>query len=268
MLITSVGSDGRRKWLPVVCFVILLFVIAFGVGTAVVSPAFAVDQQLSGKAADEFADEFDDEYADADNVIADPLEAYNRVVFTFNDRLYFWLLKPVARGYGMVVPEPLRIGIRNFFHNLSAPIRLLNCLLQGKFSAFGGELSRFLLNSTAGVVGLMDPATYDGMKSYDEDFSQTLGFYGVGHGFYLVWPFFGPSSARGTVGLVADYFTEPLTWIFRDEMETGLAVTGGKTVNQVSLSLGVYEDMIKSVLDPYVAVRNAYYQNQLKKVQE
>jgi phospholipid-binding lipoprotein MlaA len=246
--------------------ILLLGIVLAGFSAA--SPARAADQQVNGKSVDEFDDEFADEYADADNAIADPLEGYNRVIFTFNDRLYFWVLKPVARGYGMVVPEPLRIGIRNFFHNLSAPIRLLNCLLQGKFSAFGGELSRFLLNSTAGVVGLMDPATYDGMKSYDEDFSQTLGFYGVGHGFYLVWPFFGPSSARGTVGLVADYFTEPLTWIFRDEMETGLAVTGGKTVNQVSLSLGVYEDMIKSVLDPYVAVRNAYYQNQLKKVQE
>ncbi len=268
MLMTSAGSNDRRKLLPVVCLMILLLAAPFAAVVTVAAPVFAADLQTSGKAVDEFADEFDDEYADADNAIADPLETYNRVIFTFNDRLYFWVLKPVARGYGKVVPEPLRIGIRNFFHNLSAPIRLLNCLLQGKFSAFGGELSRFLLNSTAGVVGLMDPATYDGMKSYDEDFAQTLGFYGIGHGFYLVWPFFGPSSARGTVGLVADHFTEPLTWIFRDDMETDLAVTGGKTVNQVSLSIGVYEDMIKAVLDPYVAVRNAYYQNRLKKVQE
>ncbi len=267
MLRFVAGSSTREKVLPVVCFMLLLLGIVF-VGFSVAAPARAADQQVSGKTADEFDDEFADEYADADQAIADPLEGYNRVMFTFNDRLYFWVLKPVARGYGKVVPEPMRIGVRNFFHNLSAPIRLLNCLLQGKFAAFGGELSRFLLNSTVGVAGLMDPATYDGMKSYDEDFSQTLGFYGMGHGFYLVWPFLGPSSGRGTVGLVADYFTEPLTWICWGDLETGIAVNTGKVVNRTSLSIGAYEDMIKAVLDPYVAVRNAYYQNQLKKVQE
>ncbi len=241
---------------------LLLTVMAFTIVT--ISPATAADQQLNGETTDEFSDE----YADADNMIADPLESYNRIMFTFNDRLYFWFLKPVSQGYGKVVPESLRIGVKNFFYNLSAPIRLLNCLLQGKFSAFGGEMSRFLLNSTAGVAGLMDPASYDGMNQYDEDFSQTLGFYGMGHGFYLVWPFFGPSSGRGTVGLAADYFTEPITWIFWDELETGIAVTSDKVVNRTSLSIGTYEDMIKAVLDPYVAVRNAYYQNQLKKVEE
>jgi phospholipid-binding lipoprotein MlaA len=254
----------KRLWPGLTLFCFLLAVMALGV--VVVSPAAAADQQLNRETTDEFSDEYAD--ADADNMIADPLESYNRVVFTFNDRLYFWFLKPVSQGYGKVVPEPLRIGVRNFFTNLSAPIRLLNCLLQGKFTAFGGELSRFLLNSTVGVAGLMDPASYDGMKQYDEDFSQTLGFYGMGHGFYLVWPFFGPSSGRGTVGLVADYFTEPLTWIFWDDIETGIAVGSGKTVNRTSLTIGMYEDMIRAVLDPYVAVRNAYYQNQLKKVEE
>ena len=254
---------GQKKlWPGFTLFCFLLAVMAFGV--VVVSPAAAADQQLNGETADEFSDE----YADADSMIADPLESYNRMMFTFNDRLYFWALKPVSQGYGKVVPEPLRIGVRNFFTNLSAPIRLLNCLLQGKFTAFGGELSRFLLNSTVGVAGLMDPASYDGMNQYDEDFSQTLGFYGMGHGFYLVWPFFGPSSVRGTVGLAADYFTEPLTWIFWEEIETSIAVASGKTVNHTSLTIGTYEDLIKAVLDPYVAVRNAYYQNQLKKVEE
>lgn len=257
------GDSGRRKVLFLVCSMLLAISTVF-VGLSVVPSVYAADQQLNGETADAFSDE----YADADTMIADPLESYNRIMFTFNDRLYFWALKPVAQGYGKVVPEPLRMGVRNFFHNLSAPIRLLNCLLQGKFSAFGGELSRFLLNSTAGVAGLMDPASYDGMKQYDEDFSQTLGSYGMGHGFYLVWPFFGPSSARGTVGLVADFFTDPLTWIFWNDFETGIAVGGGETVNRTSLTIGTYEDMIKAVLDPYVAVRNAYYQNQLKKVEE
>ncbi|MEA2109159.1 MAG: VacJ family lipoprotein [Pseudomonadota bacterium] len=254
---------GRKKlWPGLTLFLFLLAVMAFGV--VLVSPAAAADQQLNGETADEFSDE----YADTDNMIADPLESYNRIMFTFNDRFYFWFLKPVSQGYGKVVPEPLRIGVRNFFTNLSAPIRLLNCLLQGKFTAFGDELSRFLLNSTAGVAGLMDPASYDGMKKYDEDFSQTLGFYGMGHGFYFVWPFFGPSSVRGTAGLAADYFTEPLTWIYWDNIETGIAVGSGKMVNRTSLTIGTYEDLIKAVLDPYVAVRNAYYQNQLKKVEE
>ena len=262
MIVVRGGAEERRRRLDFLLLLLLLTILVSGLVVAF-PPAAAAQQQKV-----EDIDEFSDEYADTDVMIADPLESYNRIMFTFNDRLYFWVMKPVAQGYGKVIPEPLRIGIRNFFINLSAPIRLLNCLFQGKFSAFGGELSRFLVNSTVGMAGLMDPASYDGMKRYDEDFSQTLGFYGMGHGFYFVWPFFGPSSARGTVGLVADYFTEPLTWIFWDDIETGIVVGSGKVVNRTSLTIGTYEDMIKAVLDPYVAVRNAYYQNQLKKVEE
>lgn len=262
MIAVREGAQRRKRCSGFLLFFLLLTLMVSGV--VLVYPLTAVAQQLNGQNVDEFSDE----YADADILVADPLESFNRAMFTFNDRLYFWALKPVAQGYGKVVPAPLRVGVSNFFHNLSAPIRLLNCLLQGKFSAFGRELSRFLLNSTAGVAGLMDPATYDGMKEYDEDFSQTLGVYGMGHGLYLVWPFFGPSSVRGTFGLVADTFTEPLTWIFWDHLGTGIAVAGGKTVNRTSLTIGSYENMIKAVLDPYVAVRNAYYQNQQEKVEK
>ncbi|MBN2332918.1 MAG: VacJ family lipoprotein [Deltaproteobacteria bacterium] len=252
-------GEGAGKLL---LLVLLTASLLFGVFVSV--PAVSA----AGSEAGSLAEMLNDEYDDDDVVVADPLEAYNRLMFTFNDRLYFWVLKPVATGYGKVTPEPLRIGIRNFFTNLSAPVRMLNCLLQGKFAAFGQELSRFLLNSTVGIAGLMDPASYDGMKTYDEDFSQTLGVYGLGNGCYLVWPVFGPSTIRGTVGMVGDYFTDPPTWIFMGDFTTGAAVTAGEKINTLSLTIGDYEDMIKAVLDPYIAVRNAFYQQQLRKVEQ
>ncbi len=258
-------AAGNRRRLSV--FLLLLaLVVVVGSGrnawAAAAAPAGVQEQPQ-----DELDDEFDDEYAD-EVVIADPLEGFNRVMFTFNDRLYFWILKPVARGYRFLVPEPIRVGVRNFFTNLMFPVRFVNCLLQGKLGASGEELSRFLLNSTVGLAGLMDPASYDRMPSHDEDFGQTLGVYGFGTGWYLVWPFLGPSSLRGTAGIVGDHFLKPTTWVFAGEPEEALAVYAGEKVNATSLRLGDYESLIAAVLDPYVAVRNAYCQQRRKLVEK
>ncbi|MBN2233445.1 MAG: VacJ family lipoprotein [Deltaproteobacteria bacterium] len=209
-----------------------------------------------------------DEYADTGPTIVDPLEGFNRAMFTFNDRLYFWVLKPAAQGYSLAVPEPARIGIRNFFHNLLAPVRIVNCLLQGRIGDGGEEFCRLLLNSTVGCGGLMDPASYDGMAGYDEDFDQTLGVHGLGQGAYIVWPVFGPCSARGTVGLAGDMALSPLTWVFWNDYETGMAVKAGQTINETSLVIGDYEDLIRAVIDPYVAVRDAYVQRRQTLVEQ
>ena len=131
-----------------------------------------------------------------------PLEPFNRAMYHFNDKLYFWLLKPVAQGYGKVVPEAARVGVSNFFANLAFPIRFVNCLLQANFEGAAAELGRFTVNTLWGVGGFLDPASSKdiNLSKQDEDFGQTLGAYGLGQGFFINWPIFGPSSPRDTVG--------------------------------------------------------------------
>ena len=161
--------------------------------------------------ADAASDEYDDEEEDFDYedepfaeervTIADPIEPFNRAMHHFNDKMYFWLLKPVAQGYKAVVPEPARISVKNFFSNLGYPARFLSCLLQADFCGAATETGRFTINTLWGIGGLLDPAAGKelDLQKQDTDLGQTLGVYGVGHGFYIVWPFFGPSSPRDSV---------------------------------------------------------------------
>lgn len=199
--------------------------------------------------------------------IPDPLEPLNRVFFEFNDRLYFWLLKPVATGYKAVTPEPVRVGVRNFFYNLAFPIRFVNCVFQGKVESAGDEISRFVINSAIGLGGLLDIATNScGIKKHDEDLGQTLGFYGLGPAFYINWPVLGPSSVRDTIGRIGDNFLDPVHYV--DSTEYRFALYGFYTINETSLSIGDYESLKKAALDPYVALRDAFYQNRRSKIEE
>ena len=191
--------------------------------------------------------------------VADPIESVNRAIFVFNDRLYFWLLKPVARGYGFIVPEFLRIGIRNAFENIAMPVRLVNNLLQGKVKGAGRELARFTINSTIGIAGLFDTAKDDWkIAASGEDLGQTLGTYGLGHGVYVVLPFFGPSSVRDAAGLGGDLFLHPFWYLV--DFRTGVEIRAGKAVNDTSLRIGEYEDIKAAAIDPYLAVRDGYIQ--------
>jgi phospholipid-binding lipoprotein MlaA len=199
--------------------------------------------------------------------LADPLEPLNRALFVFNDKAYYWVMKPVAQGYAAIVPETARVSVRNFFRNITMPVRFVNNLLQGKIRNSGIELLRFLINTTTGIGGLFDPAKNDWhIEPRDEDLGQTLGKYGLGHGFYLVLPFLGPSSLRDTVGLAGDFFLDPVNYVDDDRVVIGAHVLN--TENEVSLRIGEYEDLTKSALDPYVAVRDAYSQHRAKKVEE
>jgi phospholipid-binding lipoprotein MlaA len=193
--------------------------------------------------------------------IADPIEPLNRAFFHVNDKLYFWVLKPVAQGYSFVVPEKGRIGVRRFFSNLTTPIRFVNDVLQFKFKHAGVELSRFLVNTTVGVLGFMDPARdrWDLFK-HEEDTGQTLGFYGAGPGFYINWPILGPSSLRDTFGFVGDNLLNPLSYVFAGEPALGFGLYTYRTVNETSLTIGDYED-VKKELEPYIFLRNAYHQH-------
>jgi phospholipid-binding lipoprotein MlaA len=215
---------------------------------------------------DPFADEDDEGEILPLKTIADPIEPVNRAFFYFNDKLYFWLLKPIARGYRFILPQPVRIGVRNFFDNIGYPIRFVNCLLQGKFEGAGFETQRFLINSLA-TLGFKDLATDNlGIKEYDEDFGQTLGFYGLGPGFYINWPILGPSSLTDTVGIVGDIPLDPVS--YTGETFIALPVRSLDIVNRTSLTIGEYEDLKRAALDPYVATRDAYYQFRLNKIRE
>ena len=200
--------------------------------------------------------------------IPDPLEPMNRVFFKFNDILYLWVFDPVGTVYAKILPDAARVCVRNFFSNLYMPIRAANCLLQGKFEGFGKELVRFVVNSTAGFMGFQDVAKI-ALKwdKQDEDFGQTLAFYGIGPGFYLNLPVLGPSNLRDAIGWVGDQFVNPLD-IFGEGWVFNLAMRGYDWVNSTSLRLGEYQSFKKAALDPYVAMREAFWQyrkNQIAK---
>jgi phospholipid-binding lipoprotein MlaA len=201
--------------------------------------------------------------------IADPLEPFNRAMYHFNDKLYFWVLKPVAQGYKAIVPEVARIGVDNFFTNIAFPIRFVNCLLQANFRGATVEVGRFVLNTLGGIGGLLDPASREdvGLAKQDEDFGQTLGVYGVGQGFYIVWPILGPSSPRDTLGLVGDYFTHPLFY-YDGPWIIPWGLWAYNKVNETSLRIGDYESLKEAAIDPYVAIRDAYVQYRFNKVKE
>lgn len=200
--------------------------------------------------------------------IPDPFEGLNRVFFEFNDKLYFWVFKPVATGYKAVVPEPARVGVRNFFYNIAFPVRFLNCLLQGKIEGAANEFGRFMVNSVFGLAGFLDVIPEDAeMKRQQEDLGQTLGSYGLGPGFYMHWPIFGPSSLRDTFGRAGDGFLDPLNYLI-PHVEYNVATKAYDGVNDTSLRIGDYESLKDASLDPYVALRDAYYQNRRSKIAE
>jgi phospholipid-binding lipoprotein MlaA len=199
----------------------------------------------------------------------DPLEPINRAFFTFNDKLYFWALKPVSTVYAAVLPSKLRIGIRNAFDNLLAPVRIVNNFLQGKVDRSGKELVRFAINTTVGVGGLADVAKNDfHLAESDEDLGQTLGIYGAGEGVYICWPFIGPSNLRDTIGLVGDGFITPIYYLTGGNIYAAAGVKTGERVNDVSLRLGDYERWKEAAIDPYVSMRQAYRQSRQNEIND
>jgi phospholipid-binding lipoprotein MlaA len=222
----------------------------YGVG----SEDFIVDDAYPDLLSD---DEFD-EFAEEEEVY-DPLESINRVSFVFNDKLYFWVLKPVKSGYSYVVPQDFRMVIGNFFFNLGSPGRLVNNLLQGRFKDAGVVLLRFVINTTYGIYGFGDVAAQEfDLQPQRADFGQTLGVWGLSDGPYIVWPLFGPSNVRDSVGLVGDWQLHPYTYTDMTGAQE-VAAFGTEFVNNLSITPDVYEEMKRISLDPYIATRKAYY---------
>ena len=190
----------------------------------------------------------------------DPLEGFNRAMYTFNDKFDRYLLKPVAKGYRAITPKPVSKSISNFFSNLHDPGIMLNNLLQGKPGQAASDLGRFLVNSTVGIAGLFDVASHWGMKKHNEDFGQTLAVWGVGEGPYLVLPFFGPSNMRDGPSLIVDWETYPPNHMEEHSTRDKLFVV--EYVDKRAQLLDA-SDILEQAAgqDPYVFVREASRQS-------
>lgn len=209
------------------------------------------------------------ESEDQPEPIADPFEPINRAFFTFNDKVYFWVFKPVALGYKAVAPEIVRVSVRNFFSHVTTPVRLVNCLLQADLKCAGTETARFFLNTTIGFAGFFDSAkTGFNLERQDRDFGQTLGIWGLGPVCYFDWPILGPSSVRDTVGYIGDLALDPRTYIPSRYFYLDVGAWVLDKVNETSLTIGEYEDLKKAALDPYIALREAYHQYRQSKIKK
>ncbi len=214
------------------------------------------------------ADLLDDASYEDENIVtvADPIEPINRAFFVFNDKFYLWVVDPVATGYSKVLPRDIRGCVSNFFNNLEEPVRAANCLLQGRFLDTGRTLSRFVLNSIFGVFGLADPAGHEfAIAQVHATFGQTLEVWGIGDGFYLVVPFYGPSTVRDFTGFVVDSVAETTYYPWDNDDVPPMSLLAGEFVNNASLHLGEYQELKSLSFDPYVAFRNGYFQMRNKK---
>lgn len=194
--------------------------------------------------------------------LSDPFEGSNRTIFAFNKAVDKAIIHPVVKGYRFIVPEPGRKGVRNFLRNLKSPVTLANEVLQGDVDGAGKVVLRAVVNTLVGVGGLFDVAGAEGYEYEQEDFGQTLGAWGVGHGPYLVLPILGPSSARDYAGYIVDSLADPLRWYLFNINEEGwyYAKVGVEYLDLRESLVDVLEELEKSSIDYYAAVRSTYYQ--------
>jgi phospholipid-binding lipoprotein MlaA len=187
----------------------------------------------------------------------DPWESWNRGVYRVNDKLDRAIVKPVTKTYVRIVPSPIRTGVHNFFANLNTPTVMFNDALQGKLLAAANDLGRFLLNSTVGIGGILDPATPAGLAFNDEDFGQTLGHWGVHPGPFVELPILGPSDVRDASGKLVDTYTNPKQYIRNEYVKYGIYLP---YLLDVRASLLPLDETLKNVYDPYAFIRDAYLQ--------
>ncbi len=221
---------------------------------------------------DDLLDEFNEEMKE--EKISDPLSGYNRIMTDFNDGLYEYFLLPVSKGYRQITHEKVRESVSNFFANILFPVRFVNNILQGKISNAGEELGRFLINSTLGFAGLFDPA-YDqfGLKPHQEDFGQTLGYWGFGSGPHIVLPFFGPSNLRDVVGIYPDFLLNPIDYYedrgynLVDNNTESFIVKSYKKINETAVHDN-YGLLKKDAIDLYPYLKNSYEQYRIQQIKE
>ncbi len=243
-----------------------------------------IANNLYAAASDEVSTASQDfETTGVEDEIYDPLEPVNRAIFKFNNVADKVILEPVAKGYKKL-PSPVQTGISNFLGNLKMPLVFVNQLLQGQGKNAAESTGRFLVNSTAGVFGLIDVADKIGLEEKEEDFGQTLATWGVGDGFYIVLPLFGPSNLRDMLSLYPDMQMDPIYYVenrsynipqpkgelsgYSRKTLQSAQLTILKTINRESLRIGQYQDLKKDAIELYPFLRDVYEQNRAKLIEE
>ena len=202
------------------------------------------------------------------STVYDPLEGWNRGVYSFNEGVDKAVLEPTAKGYRAATNEPVRDGVSNFLTNLNQPVVFANTVLQGKPIAAVDTAARFVLNTTAGIGGVFDLASMIDIPEHREDFGQTLGVWGVPNGPYLMLPFFGPSNLRDGAGRGVDVAFNPLTYAEFDG-ETAFNVTRqGVGVISVRESLIEQVEVLRDQPEPYIALRRNYTQQRAAAIRD
>jgi phospholipid-binding lipoprotein MlaA len=200
----------------------------------------------------------------------DPLEGVNRGIYKFNDVVDQYAMKPVAKAYKAVTPSPVRTGISNFFSNLGTLTTVVNDLLQLKFAQAFTDAGRFVINTTFGIAGFIDVASKDNIPKHQEDFGQTLGYWGVGSGPYLVLPILGPSTVRDAGGLAFDTVTsDPITYLHNTgQIRAHNQVRLVQFVDKRTQLLDAKDLVDDASIDPYAFMRDAYLQRRASQVQD
>ncbi len=241
---------------------------------------FLVGFSLNTLFANEFDsfNEFDNEFKQKEKKeIFDPLKEYNESMTQFNDFVFLNVVNPVSKGYDYVVPNPIQIGVSNFFSHIAFPIRFVNNILQLKFEEASMELASFTVNTIWGLGGILNPAKDElNWQRYDEDFGQTLGHYGVGSGFHIVLPFLGPSNLRDMFSIVPDSYLSATSTVGESDLSykipnnstQSFTISSYERVNGVSLKLGQYESIKKDAIELYPFLRDAYEQKRNQEIKD
>ncbi|MDB6137341.1 MAG: VacJ family lipoprotein [Verrucomicrobiaceae bacterium] len=204
-----------------------------------------------------------DEYAAP--AVSDPLEGLNRATFKLNDGMYTYIFRPISKSYEFILPKVLRRGVDNAFENVKYPVRVVNCVLQGKVKRAGQETEKFAVNTVAGVGGLFRISDKISWLADlpAEDTGLTFAKWGMGHGAYIVIPFLGPSSLRDGVGLIGDYALNPVDWgiFWHGKHDWTMIPPSANTLRALPTQLAAYDAASKDAVDSYLSVRSAYMQN-------
>ena len=196
------------------------------------------------------------------------LERYNRAMFSFNNKVDKFVVRPVAKGYRAVTTKYIRSRVTNFFNNIEEPVSAVNHILQGELSSSGNNVGRFVINTTLGVVGLFDVASSIGIERDKTGFDETLATWCVPDGPFVVLPIIGPSTPRAATGFVADIYSSPAYWVAQESTDDAktvyYAASGVKYLNLIAENLSFLEGLEEGSVDYYEAVKSTYLQNRSK----